>query len=284
MCDSRASADAPPGAGAAGIPVPGFFAASISREISAPAGMSRVGDDALLEHALHLRERREVVLVDRVREHRLELADPVDELLELVQARARSAASGPYSVAREREVLLDDGRAERDRCEAPRTARACGRRTRPACRSARAAPRSTFSPTRSGGVGYCDVHWRTVTSSPAAATAASSSSHELIPDVSSTRLSGRRNRAHELEVRHLARADLVAVRRRAARAARPPRARRPSRGTRSPARSHAAFSVAHCSSVNAVRSKYSQRDSCSKYGGDGRVARRLRARRRGAGT
>ncbi len=36
-----------------------------------------------------------------------------------------------------------------------------------------------------------------------------------------------------------------------------------------PAAAHAALSVPHCSSVNAVRSKYSQRPSCWKYGGAG---------------
>ena len=169
------------------MPVPGFLAATISREIVGAGGDLRAVTTDFSNTCFISRERLEVVLVDRVREHRLELADAVDEVLEL-ERLGREARVGAVQVAREREVLLDDRRAERHRREAPRSSRACGRRSRRACRSARAARASTLRPTRSDGVGYCDVHCSTVTSSPAAATAASSSAHDDIPDVRSTGL------------------------------------------------------------------------------------------------
>ena len=148
----------------------------------------------------------------------------------------REARVRAVQIAGEREVLLDDGRAERRPRRTPRSSRACGRRSRRACRSARAARASTFRPTRSGGVGYCDVHCSTVTSSPAAATAASSSAHERHPRRQQHRLAGRGGGAHELEVRDLAGADLVARHADAPRAARRPRSRTAEQRNSTPAR------------------------------------------------
>ena len=87
----------------------------LARDLGAGRNLPR-RDDGLLEDALHLAQLADVVLVDRVREHRLDRADPLDEVLELVGLE-RERGVGPVELAREREVLLDHDRPERDRRE-----------------------------------------------------------------------------------------------------------------------------------------------------------------------
>ena len=53
-----------------------------------------LGDD---EHALHLGERLDVVLVHRVRKHLLDVTDPFNEILELVRLH-RQCGIGPVEV------------------------------------------------------------------------------------------------------------------------------------------------------------------------------------------
>jgi len=101
----------------AGMPVPGFFAASI-RGLQRRAGWDvRNGDDALLEDALHLRERSDVVLVDPRGEHRRDLAHPVHEAAKLIRLEPERRV-GAVRILRQCEVLLDRVGAERGRCEA----------------------------------------------------------------------------------------------------------------------------------------------------------------------
>ena len=190
------------------MPVPGFLAATISREISAPAGISRVRDDRLLEHLLHLAVRLEVVLVHGVREHRLELADAVDEVLEL-ERLGREARVGAVEVTRKREVLLDDRRPERHR----RERRVVPERVVGEADRLPVALAQLREHVQADALGGCRVLRRALQHRHLIA-GRGDSSVELFPRGhprgQEHRLAGRGRRAHELQVRDLARADLVA--------------------------------------------------------------------------
>ncbi len=102
--------------------------------------MSATVTDALLEDTLHLGDALEVVLVDGIRQHHLELADPSTRSSRPSGSSAR-AASGHTRHSRGVKCFSDHHGRARPLRTAPR-GRACGPKSRRACRSAPAAQRA----------------------------------------------------------------------------------------------------------------------------------------------